>query len=139
VREAVDGKTVIIGSISTGAFDHVTTPLHPLCPGVVVHGAVFNAILTNNFWTRAPWLVTCIEIIIIGLIGTAIVGLLPPFKAFIASIVLIAGYLLINGFVFFDFAKNIVGAAGPVVAGGLVWGGVTLSRYIIESAERARI
>ncbi len=133
------GKSVLIGSIATSAADFVSTPLHAQCPGVVVHGAVFNAIVTGRVLRSAPPGVAMTLTLIMGLLVTAAVAFLSPAVALGVTVLLVAGYLGINGFVLFDYGRTMVGMAGPAVAGGFVWGGMTLTRYIVERAERARI
>ena len=52
---------------------------------------------------------------------------------------LLSGYVLANGVLLFDYHNLLVGAAGPLVVGALVWGGLTLTNFIAEARERARI
>ncbi len=136
----LDGKAVIMGWTATGAIaDFVPTPLHALCPGVVVHGVVFNAIMTGEVWSRAPGWLTSVILIALALATIAAVCLLSPEPATGVCAVLAIAYLLINGFIFFDKYDTIVGAAGPLTAIAFAWGGCTLFRFIVERAERARI
>jgi class 3 adenylate cyclase/CHASE2 domain-containing sensor protein len=139
VRELFNEKSVLIGSVATSAADFVATPLHAQCPGVVVHGAVFNAIMTGRVLRSSPPGVAMVLTLIMGLLVTAAVAFFSPTVALGVTALLITGYMGINGFVLFDYGKNMVGMAGPVMAGGFVWGGMTLTRYIVERAERARI
>ena len=61
LRSELNGKAVIIGGTATSFSDSRPTPLHIDCPGVVIHGVIFNSIMTGYFWAdRAtmdyPWL-----------------------------------------------------------------------------------
>lgn len=132
-------KAVLIGWIATGVSDIVPTSLHARCPGVVVHGAIFNAIMTGNFWRFAPEWITLTITLGLGAITALLVGLLTPSRAIAAVIVLAAIYLAINGIVLFDYGNRIVGVAGPVVAMAVVWAGCTLIRLVGEAVQRERI
>jgi len=142
LREELNGRAVFLGGTGTGHVDVVPTPLHVACPGVVVHGAIFNAILTGKMWRVAPPYWAYLIVVLVGFLTGIIASALPPFKAFLATAGLAFGYLLFNGYYLFDY-KNIIldgaGAAAPLLAAALVWSGDTLISYITEKAERNRI
>ncbi len=140
LRQQLGGKALLMGWTAVGALaDQVPTSLHPRCPGVVVHGAVFNAILTGEFWYAVPWHVTGLITVFMGLLTTAIVAWLTPWRALLASIVVGAGYALLNGLCLFDAHNLLVGVTAPLLAVAIVWSGGTLARYMIERNERARV
>ena len=64
LRSQLQGHAVLIGYIAVGAMaDEVPTSLHPRCPGVVLHGAIFNSIMTGEFWYRtARWITLAITL-----------------------------------------------------------------------------
>src|SRR5947208_16352235 len=97
VSSAIAGKGVLIGAIATGAKDDVTTSLHARCPGVVVHGVIANAVLTGQWWTRAPEWVAAMIAIALGLAAALSVGALSPPKAAMVASGLGFAYLHING------------------------------------------
>ena len=68
LHSMIAGKGVLVGWSATGATDMVVTPLHARCPGVVVHGAIANAVLTGQWWRTAPGIVTAIFTAILGLL-----------------------------------------------------------------------
>jgi class 3 adenylate cyclase len=140
LRARLDGKVALIGYIAMSAVaDQIPTSLHARCPGVVVHGVIFNSIMTGDFWrATAPW-VSVVLTVVMGLLTTLIVVSLTPWKALAGATVLAGGYLLYNGLYFFDYRNLIVGVAGPVTAIGAVWAGGTFARYVLESIERARV
>jgi class 3 adenylate cyclase len=132
-------RAVFIGSISTGAFDFVATPLDSRCPGVYLHGAAFNAVMTGESWRVAPrWTAFAIAAVM-GLLTTVLIAAFSPPKAAVAVSLLAAGYAGVNGFLLFDRNNLIVGAAGPLVAAGVVWSGVTLIQFVREIGERTRL
>lgn len=138
--EKVNGRICLVGWTATGALaDFLPTSLHGKCPGVVIHGAVVNAILTRHFMDRVPlW----VDLLVIGLAGvgaTWITGRYPPVRALLIIAVGLAGYLLINGFVLFDWADTQVAAASPLMAGAAAWIIVTVYRLVLEQRQRLRI
>ena len=140
LRTRLGGKAALLGWTATGSIaDLVPTSIHTRCPGVVVHGVIFNAIMKGDFWYRVPTWVTPLAAAAMGLLTTLVVARLSPWKAMGASLVLVAGYLAFNGIYLFDKHNLLMGVASPLTAVGLVWAGGTLARYILESALRARI
>lgn len=133
------GKGVLIGFTATGFQDQVSTSLHLHCPGVVVHGVIVNAVLTNHWWKMAPDWVTILITIFLGMSAAAIQGRFQPLRAGFFIVAIFLGYMLVNGYILFDWHKWIVGLAGPSVALGVVWAGCALDRLIVESLERNRI
>jgi class 3 adenylate cyclase/CHASE2 domain-containing sensor protein len=140
LRIELEGKAVLIGWTATGtAADFVPTSLHAKCPGVIVHGVVFNAILTGEAWSRAaPWVTPAVTIIV-GLLTVTLMVTFSPGGAAAAAISLMLAYFVFNGVFLFDYGNIIVGIAGPTLSILLVWSGCTLFRFVIERQERARI
>ena len=140
LRPIFDGKAVLVGWTATGVIaDFFPTSLHPRCPGVVLHGVVFNQIMTGEVWRTLPPWVTLAATLAVGLLATAAVSLLSPGRALLACAALAAAYLALNGYVLFDHGNLIVGAAGPLVAVAAVFTGGTLAKLLVERWERARI
>lgn len=134
------GKAVLIGWTATGAAaDFVPTPLHDKCPGVVVHGAVFNAVMTNQFWHRTPgWVVGLVTIAFGLLTAMAAVGF-TAMRGLLFSILLLISYLLTISLLLFGYFDLLTGAAAPVLTIGFVWAMCTLYRIIVETREREHI
>jgi adenylate cyclase len=139
LHQQLTGRAALIGSVATGNADKVSTSMNAQCPGVVVHGAIFNAIMTGALWRSAPPRTTYIIIVLMGVITGLLVAWLHPLKAFFATLLLLLGYLLINGYLLFGSMNLMVGISGPVMAGLLVWSGVTIPNFVTEVAERNRI
>jgi class 3 adenylate cyclase len=139
LKAMLGGKVVLVGSTATGALDVRPTSLHGQCPGVVVHGATFHALLTLQSWRYLSWWVTAAIVVALGVLVTATVTWLPPWKALGATVVLMLSYGAINCVLLFDYGDRIVGLAGPLVVIGAVWGSLTLFRFVVERNERARI
>jgi class 3 adenylate cyclase/CHASE2 domain-containing sensor protein len=139
LKEKINGRAALIGYVATGGIDAYPTTIHPSCPGVVIHGLAFNAIMTEDFWRHAPKWVTVLITLGLGLIVTAANGFLKPAAALLVALLLGVAYLLINGLLLFDRAGIVVGVAGPMAALATVWSTGALAGFLIEAAERARI
>jgi adenylate cyclase len=139
LRTDLGGKVILLGGTATSLGDIVPTSVHPQCPGVVVHGAVLNALLTGNFWTAAPGWVTGLVTLCMGLAVTGAKVRLGPWPALAVTVGLVGGYAVVNGLVLFDYGDRIVGLAGPLVVGAVVWALLTLTSHLLERQERARI
>lgn len=140
LKKRFDDKAVLIGWVATGAIaDFVPTPLHSSCPGVIVHGVVFNSVLTGETLTMTGPNVTTAVTLLVGLLTVALLVGLSPERASVAAIALIIGYFFVNGIILFDYRNIVLNAAGPLTAAAAVWGGCTLFRFVVERAERARI
>ncbi len=133
-------RAVLIGWTATASLsDKVPTPLHSDCPGVVIHGVIYNAIMTGHFWRRVPNWVNALVTVGAGLIATLFASRLTPSRAFVYAILLAAGYAVFNGLILFDRGGRIVSLSGPLICIAVVWAGCTLVRLLVESMERARI
>lgn len=140
MKQKLAGKAVLVGWAATSSItDFVPTSLHEKAPGPVVHGVVFSGIMTGELWTRWPWSVAAAAAALMGVMTALAVGYLPPMRALFVALGLFLLYALVNGVVLFDLGNRIVGAAGPFTAIGVVWGGCTLTRVMVEATERRRI
>jgi class 3 adenylate cyclase len=140
LRTAIEGRTVLIGWVATGGIDFKPTPLHPGgAPGVVVHGVVFNAIMTNFFWYHHGKSLTIALTLLTGLLTTTASARLSLRPGVLAALVIAALYVAINFYVLFDWHKQLVDVAPPVVATAMVFTGCTLFQFFKEKIERGRI
>jgi class 3 adenylate cyclase len=140
LRRAIEGKAVFVGWTFTGAAaDFVPTSVHPKCPGVVLHGAVFNAIMTGELWRTLPDWATYVVTALLGLSMTAAAAFMTPARALVVASALGVGYALVNGLLLFDYGNLVLGAAGPLLCVAGVWQGCTLVRLIAERYQRSRI
>jgi class 3 adenylate cyclase/CHASE2 domain-containing sensor protein len=139
LHDRINGRAVMMGWVATGGIDAYPTSIQPSCPGVVIHGMVYNAIMTGEFWRHAPKWVTALITLLIGVLVTAANGFLKPSTGLIVALLIGAAYLLINGLLLFDYGNICVGVAGPMVALASVWSTGALAGLLIEAKERARI
>ena len=139
LAEQVKGRTVFVGWIADGKVDFVTTAVHQRCPGVVVHGAIYSAAMSGELWRTVPAGYVPAITAALGLLTTVTVARLSPAKGFVAGLVALVAFVVVNGVLLFDYGDLIVGAAGPVTVIAVTWAGITLTRVGIEIAERTRI
>ncbi len=135
----VGGKGVFVGFVAAGTLDRVSTSLHNSCPGVVVHGVIANAVLTNRWWHVAPVGVTILITLFMGLGTTAAQGRYSAERANFFSFLLLFSYWVFNGLILFGIWGWVVGLAGPTIAVIAVAVICTLVRVITEVIERIRI
>jgi serine phosphatase RsbU (regulator of sigma subunit) len=136
--QRLSGKLVLIGWTATGSTDMVSTSLHSRCPGVVVHGVIANAVLTGDWWHRAPSWIGPLLTAGLGLLTALAVGWLSAGRAAVAAMIIGLGYLVINGIVLFDYGDLIVPAAAPAVAVYATWAAGTVVRLVDEAIKRIR-
>ncbi|HYO09004.1 MAG TPA: CHASE2 domain-containing protein [Tepidisphaeraceae bacterium] len=140
LSRALKDKAVLVGWVASAAVaDFVPTPLHDKCPGVVVHGAIFNGIMTGETWRRLPWWAGAWVAVALGLLTALSVARLSPLPALLVALLTACGFAALNGVVLFDYFNRILPCAAPLVTVGAVWSGCTLTRVIGEAAERRRI
>jgi CHASE2 domain-containing sensor protein len=138
--EAVGNKAVLVGWTATAAVaDFVPTSLHTKCPGVAVHGVVFNAILTGEIWRRTPpWMAPAITVAM-GVLATVFRSVFNTRAATISCLILLIGHVFFDGYVAFDYGNRLLASAAPLTAIVSVWAIVTVYRFVVERADRARI
>jgi class 3 adenylate cyclase/CHASE2 domain-containing sensor protein len=136
----LNGKAVIVGWSATAAIaDFVPTSLHEKCPGAVVHGVVYNGIMTGELWRTAPWWISALTTFMLGSLISFTTARFAPLKAFMIALAVACAFAIVNGTLLFDRFNLLLGAAAPLVAIAAVWAACTLTRVIIEASERSRI
>jgi class 3 adenylate cyclase/CHASE2 domain-containing sensor protein len=140
LRELIHDKAVLIGWAATSQVaDMVPTPLHAKCPGVVIHGTIFNAIMTGRFLVRSPPWANLAITALFGVLTTFLASRLSPTRAFTYALIIAMFYAAFNGIVLYDRLGYIVELGSPLVVIGVVWAGCTLIRLLTETVERAHI
>jgi class 3 adenylate cyclase/CHASE2 domain-containing sensor protein len=133
-------KATLIGWVATGKTDFVVTPVVRQCPGVVVHGVIFNAIVSGWFIkTPGAWAGVLLTLLIGGVTTAGVSLFEKPQRALALTGALVVGYALINGFIFYDWWHLNVPIAAPIAAGVVVWPTCTLMQLVSERTQRASI
>lgn len=131
-------KAVLVGWTATGRTDFVTTPLHPACPGVRVHGVVFNAIVTGNFITFPPIWQDLAITLAFGLLVAGAVVRFTPGAAQLVAFALAVAYTAANGTVF-GYGGQVFALAAPLTAIAATWSVGSVVRFVVERADRKRV
>lgn len=137
------GRICFIGWSATGALaDFVPTSIAGKTPGVLIHAAVANSILTSRdepqFLTPAPiWTSVCATLVM-GAIG-AFIGvrsgvILGPFTL----LVFMVSWIAFDGIVLWDRGNLVVAITSPLATGFLAWLLVILHRLLVEQRGRKR-
>lgn len=136
----VRGKVCLVGWTATGALaDFVRTSIDARTPGMHVHAAVLNSILTQaqlRLGTRTLETFDVIAVFAVGIIGTLIGVRFPVIVGPVALALTLGAWWLLNGAVVWDRQLNVVAAASPIAAGVLSWLAVILHRLLVEQRGR---
>lgn len=139
LRKIVAGKICLIGSTSTGAADFVPTPLHKRTPGVAVHGAILNTILSGRFLTPAsPW-VNALAILLLGGIVTYLSATQAGLRALVITLLLAAAYVAFNAGVVFRVWNVWLTMIAPLAAMLTSFLLITTFRQLTEEREKRKI
>jgi adenylate cyclase len=90
----IEGRIVLVGTSAVGLRDLVATPLSAGFPGVLVHAAIIDQIVTQKFLTRPDWAIGFEIVVAIGL-GLLVLAFLPWLSTF-TNVVVAAGALAIS-------------------------------------------
>lgn len=140
LRTLLHGKAVLIGWTAVALIaDAKPTPIHAAAPGVIIHGAILNGILTGELWNRVPTWIAILLSAVLGIIVTASVARFSPVRALLVTVGLVVCYTIVNCVVLFDYGNKILELGTPLLAMVVAWAGATIVRLVIEARERTRI
>ena len=133
--ERFRNKVVLVGSNSTGAFDHYPTPTSDFMPGLEFHANVLDTLLHGHAIRPWPMRWTYAVIAILGLLcGLCFARL----SAGIGAVVLvILGILLIGGSQLLFVGRGLApDMGGPLLTLVLGYGAVLVYRFFSEEREK---
>lgn len=138
-RERLNGKIVFVGWTATGAAaDFVATSIHPKTPGVHLHVAVANSVLSGYAKVPGPRWADFAALLIMGVLATWI-GVSSSVLSGPASVILLVGaWFGVVGLVLWDQLGLIVSAAGPAAGALSAVVGVFVHRLFVEQRSRRR-
>jgi class 3 adenylate cyclase/CHASE2 domain-containing sensor protein len=138
LRNWLDGKIVLVGSITTGVPDFYITPLGGATPGVMVHRNILNTILQRTFIYRPARSLEIAMIFVLGLLMTAVAAFLRPLLSGLTLVALMTITLGLNflAFAHYHYWVALVAPLGAVLA---AFTAVTFYRQITEGHAKRQI
>ncbi|MDG2292649.1 MAG: adenylate/guanylate cyclase domain-containing protein [Phycisphaerales bacterium] len=138
LHEKVNDKLVFIGWTATGSIaDFVPTVAGPRTPGVVVHAAVANMMLTGHSYEHAPRWLGPLLVLILGLWITLLVASTAPMIATVCSCAILAIYVYLSAMLSFASWDLFLPVIAPVTSGASAWAACTgLSAVLIQRDKR---
>lgn len=135
----VGGKICFIGWTATGVdADFVSTSIDPKTPGVLVHMAVANSVLTDHALRMGPLWFDFLVIVALGALGTWIGIRFPVLVGPFALLALVGAVFYLNGAVLWDRMDTKAALGMPILTGSSAWLCVILDRLVVERRGRKR-
>ncbi|MBU2614712.1 MAG: adenylate/guanylate cyclase domain-containing protein [Elusimicrobia bacterium] len=134
-KEWIKDKIVLIGSLSTGAFDHFTTPFETIFPGVEFHANVIDNVINNNYIREVhAFIVIAVTLLLTVFISQLVIRIKAVTGVFLYIFSLIAyfifTYLLFSKFnLHLDFLKPALGMTASYI-------GIMGYRFRTEEKEK---
>ncbi|MBI4776645.1 MAG: adenylate/guanylate cyclase domain-containing protein [Deltaproteobacteria bacterium] len=139
-REQLENKIVVVGATAVGLYDLRVTPFSSTMPGLEIHAAVMDSVLSNRFLVRPQWL-SLFDIALIVFVGVGLGTLLSRLRAVGGA--LCSGAFLIGYSVFAQFMFSSRGVwisvVYPCLNLILIYSSVTAVRYLKEEKERQKV
>lgn len=115
LKQVFEDKIVLLGDVATGSSDLRTTPIQPMTPGIVIQASVLNTLLTGQYLIAIPkpwnYLLAFFLSWIIAWFGQK----LRPQWTFLATIVQMTLYIVINCLIF-NYLRIVFQLPMPLVA-----------------------
>jgi len=129
-------KIVLVGPTALGIYDLRTTPFGSL-PGVLLHANIIDNVLNNRALYRPSWMwgFDMIAIALLGLLLSLIYPRVKPIFSGSLIMILVAGYLLINYYIFNTYHISLT-ITYPIESVMIVYLGITLYHYTMEEREK---
>ena len=139
-RPSLEDRIVFVGFTYTGALaDFYPTALGVRTPGVRVHAAVTDGMLTGRWFRDAPGWFEPILTLIVGLSATFVAVSLPASRSWLAAIALTTVYILFDFFLAFLVLSIVLASSAPIIAALAAWAGCTTLQAVQEGREKAAI
>lgn len=139
-RERITGRIVLIGTSAAGLGDIKQAPLVGTIPGVEIHAALLETLLTGSV-LRRPQQVVQVETVALLVLGLALAWLGPMMRASFLPVLL--GLVVLGGLygTWHMFRYHDLLVDGTYIAAGLAvllfW--LAMARYVREEARRRTI
>ncbi len=140
LREQLAGRIVLVGTSASGLLDLHGTPLSPSRPGVSIHAAVIDQIVSGQFLSRADW-VLGLEILVFIIAGVALVFVvlsLGPLAGLAVALTLIVS-LIAASYAAFATRGWLIDATFPTAAALLVYGAMVYFQFSLAERNRQQL
>ncbi len=137
LRDAVQGRIILVGTSAAGLFDMHQTALGETVPGVSIHAQVIEQFLTGDMLTRSD-VTAALELvafIVLGVVVTVVMSRFGAVASFAAGGVAAAVVLAASWLSFHD-RSVLFDATFPLIGGMANFG--LLAAYLFISAEREK-
>ncbi len=137
LRDEIEGRIVLVGTSAAGLLDLHATPLSPSRPGVLIHAAVIDQIVSGQFLSRADW-VQGLELLIIAASGALLVLVvlnLGPLAGLLVALALV-GSVAATSYAAFATRGWLIDATYPAAASLLIY--ATMAYFQFSRTERNR-
>ncbi len=137
---ALKDKIVLVGATAIGIYDMRVVPYSGTFPGVEIHANIIDNILRDDSISRPDWIMLfdLAMIILSGILLSWIMSRVGPLFATIFTLVLVAGYVLVNQFIFVHWRVWLT-EVYPVFTIIFVSSGVTTYRFMTEEKNKRQI
>ncbi len=140
LREQVEGRIVLIGTSASGLLDLHATPLSASTPGVLIHAAVIDQIVSGQFLSRADW-VQALEILIMAVAGILLVVTvlrLGPRAGLLVALTLI-GAVTATSYAAFVTRGWLIDATYPATAALLIYTAMVYFQFSLTERNRQEL
>jgi adenylate cyclase len=137
LRDEVAGRIVLVGTSASGLLDLHATPLSASTPGVLIHAAVIDQIVSGQFLSRADW-VQALEILLMVVAGVLLVVTvlrLGPLAGLLVALTMI-GAVAATSYTAFVTRGWLIDATYPAAAALLAY--TTMVYFQFSLSERNR-
>ena len=135
---AFKDKIVFVGATASGLFDVFETPFaRGKMPGIQVHAAVADDVLSNRFIAPASAATRVAGVAAVGLVVGAIAGVIPAWWATLATLLVMATLTWIT---FQAFTGGLwLNMTQPLLAAAVALFGGVAYQYLVEGREKRKI
>jgi adenylate cyclase len=138
--DAFKDRIVLVGATALGTYDLRNTPVSPLYPGVEIHAAVIDSILTRSFMVRPEWskLFDVLSIVALGAGVAAALPYLSPLKGLAFAGAMSIAYIVVARALFVT-AQVWLSMVYPLLALAATYTVLTAYYYVTEQRQRKKV
>ncbi|MBI4922160.1 MAG: adenylate/guanylate cyclase domain-containing protein [Devosia nanyangense] len=140
LKDEIAGRIVLIGTSASGLLDLHATPLSPNVPGVFIHAAVIEQIVSGQFLSRADWVqgLELLASVLAGALLVVVVMRLGPIAGLLVALVLIAA-MIAAAWAAFAGRGWLVDATFPAFGAVLTYGAMVYFQFSRTERDRRQL